>query len=207
MLALTVDDIRDVLHVNASDIPDDKALKMIKRAVVTLSLELTENIDYLDCSEAQKEAITLLAAIYAVCYLTGGSTIGLNFSVGDLTSNNSAVPSLNVLQTEFERVLDSLKTPYVGERLAMGNVPEAYYQFVMDYAPNVYVIASFAIDFLCEAYSTEQFEDRKADIYAKIVSIADWVLTQQCLEPARKGYGGFKSSETKQAYPLCRKPR
>ena len=84
----------------------------------------------------------------------------------------------------------------------MGTVPEAYYQFVMDYAPYVYVIppdtpdpafgkgvlaASFAIDFLCEAYSAQQFEDRKADIYNKIVSLADWVLTQQCTRPSKEG--------------------
>ena len=97
----------------------------------------------------------------------------------------------------------------------MGTVPEAYYQFIMDYAPNVYVIppstldpaygkgvlaASFAIDFLCEAYSAPQFEDRKAEIYAKIVSLADWALTQQCLDPARKAYGGFQSNETSTYY-------
>ena len=111
---MSVDDIRDVLHISNSDIPDDKALKMIKRAAVTLALELSEDIDYLECSDAQKEAITLLAAIYAVCFLTGGSAVGLNFSVGDLTSSTSTVPSLNVLQTEFERVLASLKEPYVG---------------------------------------------------------------------------------------------
>ena len=92
----------------------------------------------------------------------------------------------------------------------MGTVPEAYYQFVMDYAPFVYVIApdtpdpaygkgvlaaSFAIDFLCEAYSAPQFEDRRAGIANKIVELADWALTQQCLDPARKAYGGFKSAE------------
>ncbi|MBT0158955.1 hypothetical protein G4O51_03105 [Candidatus Bathyarchaeota archaeon A05DMB-2] len=97
----------------------------------------------------------------------------------------------------------------------MGTVPEVYFQFVMEYAPYVYVIppdtpdpafgqgvlaASFAIDFLCEAYSAKQFEDRKAEVYDKIVSLADWVLTQQCTDPARKAYGGFKSSETSTYY-------
>ncbi len=92
----------------------------------------------------------------------------------------------------------------------MGTVPEAYYQFVMDYAPYVYVIppntpdpafgkgvlaASFAIDFFCDAYSATQFEDRKADIYSKIVSLADWVLTQQCLDPREKGLWRFRSAE------------
>jgi len=97
----------------------------------------------------------------------------------------------------------------------MGTVPEAYYQFVMDYAPNVYVIppstpdpafgkgvlaSSFAIDFLCEAYFAPQFENRKADIYAKIANLADWVLTQQCLDPTRRAYGGFQSNETSTYY-------
>ncbi len=93
----------------------------------------------------------------------------------------------------------------------MGTVPETYYQFVMDYAPNVYVIppstpdpafgkgvlaASFAIDFLYEAYSAQQFADRKSAVLAKTVDLADWVLTQQCLDPVRKAYGGFQSNET-----------
>ncbi len=87
---------------------------MIKRAEVTLELELSADIDYQNCSDAQKEAISVLAAIYAVCYLTGGSAIGLNFNVGDLSSSTSSLPSLAVLQPEFERLLSNLKTPYVG---------------------------------------------------------------------------------------------
>ncbi|MDI9577131.1 MAG: hypothetical protein QM398_03220 [Thermoproteota archaeon] len=114
MASVTVDDVRDVLHLSDSDIPDAKVLKMVKRAAVTLGLELNSEIDYIDCSEAEKEAITVLAAIYAVCYLTGGSAIGLNFSIGDLSSSNSSLPSLAVLQSEFERLLANLKTPYVG---------------------------------------------------------------------------------------------
>jgi hypothetical protein len=114
LAAVSIEDIRDVLHVSESDIPNAKVLKMIKRAEVTLELELSADIDYQNCSDAQKEAITVLAAIYAVCYLTGGSAIGLNFSVGDLSSSNSSLPSLAVLQGEFERLLTALKTPYVG---------------------------------------------------------------------------------------------
>ena len=97
----------------------------------------------------------------------------------------------------------------------MGTVPESYFQFIMDYAPYVYVIppdtpdpeygkgvlaASFAIDFLCEAFSSKQFEDRKTEIYIKIVSLADWALTQQCTDPEKKAYGGFKSAEDSTYY-------
>ncbi|MEM3577571.1 MAG: hypothetical protein QXX51_03840 [Candidatus Bathyarchaeia archaeon] len=97
----------------------------------------------------------------------------------------------------------------------MNTVPETYYAFVMDYAPYVYVIpdsgpdmsfgraalaAAFAIDFLYEAYSAKQFEDRRTDIYSKIVSLADWLLTQQCTDPQKKAYGGFKSTENSTYY-------
>ncbi|MGD6807648.1 MAG: hypothetical protein ACQCN4_11900 [Candidatus Bathyarchaeia archaeon] len=114
MASVNVEDVRDVLNVGESDIPDAKVQKMIKRAAVTLELEISLSIDSGNCTDAQKEAITLLAAIYAVCYLTGGSAVGLNFSVGDLSSTNSTLPSLAVLQTEFQRVLAGLKDIYVG---------------------------------------------------------------------------------------------
>jgi hypothetical protein len=112
--SVSAEDIRDSLNLKDSDISDVKVLKMIKRAEVTLELELSADIDYQNCTDAQKEAITLLSAIYAICYLTGGSAVGLNFSVGDLSSSTSSLPNLTVLQTEFERILASLKEPYVG---------------------------------------------------------------------------------------------
>ena len=97
----------------------------------------------------------------------------------------------------------------------MTDVPEAYYEFIMEYAPYVYVIppnmpdpawgraafaAAFAIDFLYEAYNVKQFEDRKTAIYNKIVNLADWLLTQQCIDPQKKAYGGFKSAENSTYY-------
>lgn len=97
----------------------------------------------------------------------------------------------------------------------MAKVPEAYYEFVMDYAPYVYVIpdsgpdqewgraafaAAFAIDFLYEAHSHVQFEDRRVEINNKIASLADWILTQQCTNEAKNAYGGFKSNENSSHY-------
>jgi hypothetical protein len=80
---VSISDVRDTINVGDADIPDAKLQKMVKRAEVTLELELGKEIDYADCTEAEKEFITLLAAIYAICYLTGGSAVGLSFSVGD----------------------------------------------------------------------------------------------------------------------------
>ena len=94
-------------------------------------------------------------------------------------------------------------------------VPEVYYDFVMDYAPYLYVIpgagpdltwgkaafaASFSIDFLYEAYFDPQFDDRSAEIEAKIVELADWILTQQATDSQNPAYGGFKSTESSAAF-------
>lgn len=117
MASVSAEDVRDVLHVSDADIPDAKVLKMIKRAEVTIELETSAQIDYSNCSDAQKEAITVLAAIYALCFLTGGSSVGLNFSVGDLNVSNQAasnIPQLSVLQGECARLIEALKSPFVG---------------------------------------------------------------------------------------------
>jgi hypothetical protein len=97
----------------------------------------------------------------------------------------------------------------------MPKVPEAYYQFVMDYAPYVYVVpevgpdldwgkaafaAGFAIDFLFEAYFDPDFDARTVEIEAKIVELADWMLTQQCTDSQKLAYGGFKSTENSTYY-------
>jgi len=87
---------------------------MIKRAEVALELEVNRQIDYSNCTDAEKEFITVLSAIYAVCYLTGGSAVGLSFSVGDQNvSALSKAPPLDVLQTELTRMLDKLREPTV----------------------------------------------------------------------------------------------
>lgn len=54
MANVTVDDVRDVVNISSTDIPDAKILKMIKRAEVTLKLELSKEIDYNDCTAAKK---------------------------------------------------------------------------------------------------------------------------------------------------------
>jgi hypothetical protein len=115
LVSVTVDDVRDVINLSAVDVPEAKVLKMIKRAEVTLKLELGKEIDYNDCTDAEKEFITILAAVYAVCYLTGGSAVGLSFTIGDQNvSVLSKAPPLDVLQSELERILNGLKQPYVG---------------------------------------------------------------------------------------------
>ena len=40
LASVTVDDVRDVVNISSADVPDAKILKMLKRAEVTLELEL-----------------------------------------------------------------------------------------------------------------------------------------------------------------------
>lgn len=112
LASVSADDVRDVINISSAEVPDAKVLKMIKRAEVTLELETGESIDYGNCTDAEKEFITVLAAIYAICYLTGGSAVGLSFSVGD--QNVSVIgkaPPLEVLQAELERMLNRMRGP------------------------------------------------------------------------------------------------
>ena len=112
MASVSADDVRDVINIGSTDIPDAKVSKMIKRAEVTLELETGESIDSNNCTDAEKEFITVLAAIYAICYLTGGSAVGLSFSVGDQNVNVlSKAPPLEVLQAELERMLNRMRGP------------------------------------------------------------------------------------------------
>lgn len=60
--------------------------------------------------------------------------------------------------------------------------------------------AAFAIEFLYEAYSATQFLAKQDEIRTKITELADWLLTQQCVDPGKLAYGGFKSGEASTQY-------
>lgn len=115
MANVALDDVRDTINVSVADVPDVKLQKMVKRAQVTLELELGKEVNSANCTDAEKECIVLLAAVYVVCYLTGGSAVGLSFSVGDQNvSVLDKAPPLCVLQQELERLINALKPPVVG---------------------------------------------------------------------------------------------
>ena len=67
MASVSVDDVRDVINISSAEVPDFKITNMIKRAEVTLELETDKQIDYGICTDAEKEFITVLAAIYVNC--------------------------------------------------------------------------------------------------------------------------------------------
>jgi hypothetical protein len=114
MANIVLNDVRDTINVTSAEIPDNKLQKMINRAATTLSLELNKPIDSSNCSEAEKEFVILLASVYCICYLTGGSAVGLNFNIGDQNiSTANSIPPLVVLQAEMARILTALKKPVI----------------------------------------------------------------------------------------------
>jgi len=54
LASVSADDVRDVINVGSSEVSDSKIAKMIKRAEVTLELETDKEIDYSNCSGAEK---------------------------------------------------------------------------------------------------------------------------------------------------------
>jgi hypothetical protein len=43
---VSLNDVRDAINLSSADVPDEKLQKMVKRAEVTLELELGKEIDY-----------------------------------------------------------------------------------------------------------------------------------------------------------------
>jgi len=111
LASVTADDVRDTINVTVTDIADAKVAKMIKKAETTLELETGRSVDYNNCSDEEALVITNLAAIYALCHLTGGSAAGLSFSVGsERVDVLDKAPPLDVLQQEVERALNKMKS-------------------------------------------------------------------------------------------------
>jgi len=111
LASVTADDVRDTINVTTADIADSKVVKMLKKAETTLKLESGRSVDYTNCTDEEALVITNLAAIYAICHLTGGSAAGLSFSVGsERVDVLDKAPPLGVLQQEVERALNKMKS-------------------------------------------------------------------------------------------------
>jgi hypothetical protein len=114
MVAVTPSEIRERVDLAESDVPDVTALRFAKTAALTVGLELGKTVDYSNCSDEEAEAIRNIAAVYCKSKTCGGSFSGLNFRVGDLAVDESSKENLQFLIDEAQRIIDHLKTPYVG---------------------------------------------------------------------------------------------
>jgi hypothetical protein len=121
LVAVTPQEIRERVNLTEADISDVTVNRFAKAAAVTVGLELEKTIDYTGCSDEEAEAIRNIAAVYCACKVTGGSSSGLSFRVGDLSVNESSgtTPSglsrenLQFLMNEALRIIEGIKEPYV----------------------------------------------------------------------------------------------
>jgi len=122
LVAVTPENVRERINVNAAEAPDDVVNRFITDAAVTVESETGLEIDPANCTDAEAVAIRNLAAIYCACRITGGSAAGLSFRVGDLAVNESSSSSpsglsssnLEFLYNQALKIIDNLKQPYVG---------------------------------------------------------------------------------------------
>ncbi len=105
MPSVTADQIRKRLGLTAADISDEDVLAFRDEAAAWLSEEIGKTLDTEDCTEAEANAIRNLAAIYCYCKVSGGSAVGLDFSIGDLRVSPNAGKQLEFLKQQVERFI------------------------------------------------------------------------------------------------------
>jgi len=117
LAAVTPDRVRNRVKLTSSDIPDAKVVEFIQDAEATIEVETGRVIDYSSCEQAEAAAITDLAAVYCLVHMSGGSGVGLSYTLGALRveeSSSGDAPSPSILMDNVLRLIERLRTLYVG---------------------------------------------------------------------------------------------
>jgi hypothetical protein len=114
LVAVVPFEIRERVDLSETELSDAIVLRFAKAAAITVGLELEKTVDFSNCSEEEAEAIRNIAAVYCKCKAAGGSFSGLSFRIGDLAVDESSKENLQFLMNEAERIIFTLKAPYVG---------------------------------------------------------------------------------------------
>lgn len=101
MVAVTADEVRKRLGLTSDDISDNDVMAFVDEVAAFLSDEIGRTLDVQDSTESEANAIRNLAAIYCYCHITGGSAVGLSFSLGDLSVSESSAPMSQQAQVQF----------------------------------------------------------------------------------------------------------
>lgn len=110
MTKVTPERVRNRLNIGQEEVDDEKLTEFIRDAAAEIGLQTGREINYEDCSQVEAAAVTDLAAIYCICYLTGGKAVGLNFNVGNIQVSSLAnSPSLSVLEGRVKELIEKLR--------------------------------------------------------------------------------------------------
>lgn len=125
MVNVTVDAQRvlDRLQLTESDIAKMKVETLLDDAIATVENECDVTIGELSGSAGSKSldvdkkyapVITDLAAIYVLCYVSGGSATGMTFTAGSLNADVlDRVPQLAILEKRVLAGIERLREPQV----------------------------------------------------------------------------------------------
>jgi len=105
MVSVTADQIRKRLGLTVADISDTDVLAFRDEVTAFLSEEIGKTLNADDCAESEANAIRNLGAIYCYCKVTGGSAVGLDFSIGDLRVSPNAGKQLEFLLEQVQRFI------------------------------------------------------------------------------------------------------
>jgi len=117
LAAVTPDRVRNRVKLAATDIPDAKVTEFMQDAEATIEAETGRVIDYSSCEQAEAAAITDLAAVYCLVHMSGGSAVGLSYTLGTLrVEESSSREALNpsILMENVLRLIERLRNSYVG---------------------------------------------------------------------------------------------
>lgn len=107
MVSVSAQSVRHRINVTESAISDDVVNEFVADAAESIELETGLTINPANCTEVEAVAIRNLAAVYCGAYITGGTSSGLSFRVGDLSVDESQ--SANVGNANLEFLLDQVK--------------------------------------------------------------------------------------------------
>jgi len=109
LVNVTPESVRERINVSAAECPDDVVERFITDAAKTIEIETDLTIDPTDCTDQEAVAIRNLAAIYCACRVTGGSSSGLAFRVGDLSVDESGGSASGLTGGNLQFLLDEAK--------------------------------------------------------------------------------------------------
>ena len=105
MANVTPESVRERINLPEGTPSDDVVNRFITDATETIELETGLTIDPSSCTDAEAVAIRNLAAVYCGAYITGGTSSGMNFRVGDLAVNASEATTMS---TNLQFLLDEV---------------------------------------------------------------------------------------------------
>ena len=106
MVSVSPQSVRERINLTESGVSDDVVNRFIVDAAETVELETGLTIDPDDCTDTEAVAIRNLAAVYCGAYITGGTSSGMNFTVGDLSVNESQAATMS---TNLQFLLDEAR--------------------------------------------------------------------------------------------------